>query len=111
MNNDIINQIASKLQVPVEVLWAALIKQAPISATIYSISFGIAFLAAIILFIIGIKCGKDSEGRVGFWVGAGLVFLVTFLAFSANAEFIFSGFFNPQYWAVHNILSCLQNNH
>lgn len=114
----LIESLAQKLGTTTEYLWGILIKQAPISATI-----DLCLLVAMIVFGIGLYkfhnwCNTEknrggytetryerSDGMlfVPMLVG-GVVLVIWFFIFIGSIESIITGFFNPEYWALHEIL-------
>jgi hypothetical protein len=106
----LLEQLAAKLGVAVDVLWAALMRQALIS--------GIAdliFLGAVAAFLFGtwkyvVLVHRKVEAREWdeiAWLPCGFVAVamvgITFAAL-AGLPMMFAAFFNPEYWALMRIL-------
>ncbi|MDZ4346137.1 MAG: hypothetical protein U1E51_27305 [Candidatus Binatia bacterium] len=102
--------IAAKLGIAVNVLWAALLRQAFIN--------GLADLL-FILFTIGlvfgtvklwkVVCRKVSDRTWGeesyaLAILASVVCLILVIVILSSLPIIFAAFFNPEYWALHKIL-------
>lgn len=109
----LIKQLADKLGTTTEHLWAALLRQAPISATCTIICFVIMLIVAWLLFKTGIKLGKMKEDRWDIdkevcqaivWTLAGCLVAVTCVVFCFQLDMVMAGFFNPEYWALKEIL-------
>lgn len=118
----LLNGIAAKLGTTTEYLWGVLLKQAPIDAAID---------LAIILFWVGLfyftgKTAKKYEANItepdGTWMReeerkkekSGVSTLVVIAAYFGLCAVIYgvfsfqniiNGFFNPEYWALQQILS------
>jgi hypothetical protein len=115
----LVEQLAIKLGTTADYLWSVLLKQAPISALTDLIYFMLISIGGIILFKTHksfSKPGEDtwenkydkSDGLVVamgviavIWV---LLFIVAFLSLGN----VINGFFNPEYWALNQILSNLK---
>lgn len=119
----LLEQLASKLGTTSEYLWGILLKQAPIDATI-------TLLQTLFLFLVGWGLWKvhkkllskpsgqdyDDSYYEKYKIGAifpmvlvtfgwGIMMLICFCSFSS----IVSGYFNPEYWALKEILNSLSN--
>lgn len=104
----LLETIAAKLGVTADMLWAALIKQAPISSTIDTILILLYFV------IVGLvhrmirradvsKFDDDESARTVvlgcYWIVFGIAgfFLIT------QAPLVIAGWFNPEYWALKQL--------
>lgn len=110
--NQAINLIAEKLSVPANGIYEALIRQAPITATIMAASLLIVFaiLTAFTLFLLRYSKSENSDEEVlmvlfSVLFGVSLVFLIVVIVCLPE---IVSGYFNPQYWALKDILGALK---
>jgi hypothetical protein len=108
-----LQQLADKLGVGVDRLLACLLKQAPIDATINIVAW-LALLAATGGMTLAcwrvykrMQTSPDSDneiilimlGTLAAGLGAGLLIM-----FCQGAAVTLAGFFNPDYWALHQIL-------
>ncbi len=112
-------QLAIKLGTTADYLWSVLLKQAPISALTDLIYFILISIGGIILFKAHKRFSKlgedgwtnkyeDSEELV-FVMGVivllwGVSFIVAFLSLGN----VINGFFNPEYWALNQVISNLK---
>lgn len=100
----LIDKLATKLGTTAEHLWGVLIKQAPISSTIDLI--GIALLFAVLLYAYKLLKRADldyADGPLAFalwW----LFFLLGLIVSIIAMPYILSGFFNPEYWALKQLI-------
>ena len=107
----LIRELASKLGTTVEHLWGVLVKQAPIEA---ATNLGCFLLFGVILGLIYRYAKKlfakqhrsDGEDAVlaiccAAFVIVGVVFLLLFVS---EVSMITAGFFNPEYWALKQII-------
>lgn len=110
---DLIKQLADKLGTTAEHLWGVLVKQAPISAGIYlAISLIVIFIIICIwyCFFNRFKIANKNNEYIDLEERAMLFFLsciptviaVSFLSYTI--ENTLAGFFNPEYWALKEIL-------
>ena len=104
--NDLLEQLAAKLGVAVDVLWSALIRQA-LFAGIGDLIFIAAIIAAVYFLVKLAKwIIKERVDEIA-WMPFGLVAIA--VAGSAvfsivNLPMLFAEFFNPKYWAIKEIL-------
>lgn len=111
MKDEVIKQLADKLGVAVDVLWAALLKQAPIAATIdlmISVAVGVFIFFA---WKLALKCEPRKESYLDLCsdrtCAVVVAFLVTFVLGGialVSLNTVLAGFFNPEYWALKQIL-------
>ena len=103
--------LAIKLGVAVEHLWEVLLKQAPISGALDVLFY--IFTAACVyvvyrlwLFIIR-KVGQDGWGEAAYIWPALATMAVFFLVIASllSLPVTLAAFFNPEYWALHKVLS------
>ncbi len=113
----LIEQLAQKLGTTTEYLWSVLLKQAPIDAATTLVQ--ILFIALFAWLLIAKHNKLSSQTDWGAYddkgynnvgvaalmiVGAAFVFVMTVLCFCSFGDVI-NGFFNPEYWALKQILS------
>jgi hypothetical protein len=96
--------LANKLGTTAEHLWAILIKQAYITAWT-DIILLIAFI--VLLFILGKISFKFLVNFDRILVSIIIVTVLCMLMGNFIPEIV-NGFFNPEYWAFKNILSCIK---
>ena len=117
---DTINVLANKLGTTGTHLWEVLVRQAPISCAINLSIFIIFLLLGTLGWIMGLKLFdaankmKNSETKeILHGTSIGIIFLVfiisMFIIFrSFNITLWVSGFFNPEYWALHQVISMFE---
>lgn len=102
----LIERLAAKLGTTAEHLWGVLVRQAPISgATDLGVLIA-SFAIAALLGVIALRTKDEDEGGMSFAVGmAALIAGASALAmFMSGASIIAAAFFNPEYWALKQIL-------
>lgn len=115
----LLEKLAAKLGTTVEMLWGVLLKQAWISATtdlIFCIGIILGFVWCF-RFVqrkttpIPETEGRyayadwDDEGKVIAWVVIAIMAVIGGILLIAGLENIVTGYLNPQYWALKEILS------
>lgn len=107
----LIHDLATKLGTTAEHLWCVLVRQAPLSATINLLQLIGACAVAYILVRASIKLwekegnGEDCEGyAIVATVGAVAACFVAAVTLLYLPEAIVAGWFNPEYWALKQIL-------
>lgn len=105
---EIINQLADKLLVPVEHLWGVLVNQAPIAAAtiVLQIFIGVVFYVCTYKKLKKMANGDtDGDALILLWIVWGYCALVSamFVFFCSVPELI-SAVFNPEYWALKQLL-------
>lgn len=103
----LLTALSEKLGTTTEYLWSALLWQAPITGSVHlllliTLSFGFIYLAK------RLHSSKDNIPEDEYFlamviVAAFGVFLV--LIFAAALPSIIAAFFNPEYWALRQIVS------
>jgi len=119
----LLEELANKLGTTTEYLWTILLKQAPIDATITLLQTIVIIIFGWVLWKVHKKLLSTPKGQnVGNYyqkhdLGAELpMFLATIgwvimLAYCfINFSCIVSGYFNPEYWALKQILNALGNH-
>lgn len=118
----LIEQLAQKLGTSAEYLWSVLLKQAPISATTTLIQILATAVFGWVLWKTHKRlCKKESDEKYaesgyeeyGELAGipmiiGGLLFVIFGVASFLCIEEVISGYFNPEYWALHEILRQLK---
>lgn len=101
MNDKLIDTLAGKLGTTAENVFSALVKQAPISASVNIVSMSIFLLIVALSWALVKKCDPDSKGPV--LVLAALISIIWIAMAIALAPEIASGFVNPEYCAIREI--------
>lgn len=109
----LLNALAAKLGVGVEVLWVALLKQAPIDSCVNVIIAALAVASGWLYFtkylpFVRRLWRENHDAEVVAVIGAafwGLFLVVIGFAFIFSLSTIIAGFYNPEYWALMEILS------
>jgi len=111
----LIDKLAVKLGIAVEILWTALIKQAYVSNTVDLVAFFI--LAAISIWGFKFIRNKTKDGGEWHddgdasgisWLLWGLYTIVIALIICLNLSGTVSGIINPEYWALKEILGAVK---
>lgn len=114
----LLQQLANKMGTTVQYLWSVLIKQARVSAITDLITLSITILLAYAIFRIHLKlsftkgtsshCKYDDNEAYGIIMLVGTItiaaMLLIHLCFMGDT---INGFFNPEYWALKEILDSL----
>jgi hypothetical protein len=120
MNEELIRELAEKLGTTTEYLWASLVNQAFVSSVTSVIIYGI-WAVVLLVAVPWLKkawnwAGEEvSHGEAEFrgtvLIASFCVWVVTaslwFIGFLVNAKTIISGFVNPEYWALQELLRLL----
>lgn len=113
---NVLSQLAEKLGTTTEYLWSVLIKQAPISALTTLFQMVLFVVVGIILFKIHKWLCQTPEGNYNsryddyeelavipmLLAGIGYIIVMIILFFCISD--VVNGFFNPEYWALKEIL-------
>jgi hypothetical protein len=112
----LIEQLAQKLGTTAEYLWTALLKQAPISAMIDLVYLVIVTIMGIGLYKLHKYCTKETgEYKESIYEDKGelvipamvilaIVWVIFFIVCFFSIGNIINGFFNPEYWALKEVL-------
>lgn len=98
--------LAAKLGVTAEHLWGVLIKQAPIDGTIDFIAcvslvyFNVAFLRLVVRKTLS----DDPDCAIAAWGAVVVLVIISSIIVWRNAVMIIAAFFNPEYWALKQLL-------
>lgn len=115
MKDEILKELADKLGVAIDTLWGALLKQAPISATMDVLVWVLLSALSIGGWLwcrkIAAKArtkdwGNDEPyivGTIVVGVVSAILTLVCLISLS-EMEVSLAGFFNPEYWALKQII-------
>lgn len=117
---ELLDKLASKLGTTAEYLWAVLLKQAPIAASVTLFQLIVICIVGFYLYKAHKRFSKpDSYDNCNQYenhdyLGPTMVCLFLVWGFLAVIAFlcideIFYGYFNPEYWALQEILSNLNN--
>lgn len=111
MYDEVVVRLAAQMGVAVEVLWGALLVQAKIYsifATALVIVGGVAlaeFWRWLRHYVGSITEPGDVEVAVCAWAAWGVLFVILVFTVITYAADILAGFFNPEYWALMEVLS------
>lgn len=112
----LLEQLASKLGTTAESLWTVLIRQASIAATVHLCFTVLIIIIGIILWKIN-KRFNENDGTMSYRYNNSLsitmgittiIWTVFFVGQFAKIDVIVNGFFNPEYWALMEILNALK---
>lgn len=109
---NLIDALASKLGVAVDVLWAALIRQAFIAGIVDLTIIALLCVAAFYMktwaaWLLKNENRIDEMAWFPFGVVAALV-VVSIICVLSELPITLAAFFNPEYWAVNKILGTLK---
>ena len=109
----LLEKLANKLGTTAELLWGILIAQAPISATIDLITHLLCAIAAYYMIRIPCKNLQDEseypEGNITV-LGVGILFgVIVLICFTHDLPLIVAGWFNPEYWALHEVAQTMRS--
>lgn len=118
----LMEQLAQKLGTTSEYLWSILLRQAPIDATltlcylIFTLLFGIALYTVHRRLMEEKKEGGYTETRYSKYEESAIIPMVIatvcLLLMCVGAIFVFpnmiNGYFNPEYWALQQILDAMK---
>ena len=104
--------LANKLGTTAEYLWSVLLKQAPIT--------GVTDLLLLIALVLGTaiwartvyvntseeeweKRWQDDTAPIA-WISVAVLFVITLILVTSNLSMVFAALFNPEYWALKQVL-------
>ncbi len=102
--------LAAKLGTTVDHLWGVLLKQAPIDGTIDLIVcialvwFNVSFLRAVVRKTLSDDPEWEEEKAIIAWMMVAVFFVISGLIVWHNTAMIIASFFNPEYWALNQLL-------
>lgn len=106
----VLTDLAEKLGTTAEYLWAALLRQAPISG-LADLALMAGWISATVIWTkIVIRKAPTwekeyEEDRAIFaWIGVILLWISTAYSITAGLSLTISAFLNPEYWALKQIL-------
>jgi hypothetical protein len=114
---DLVKGLVEKLGTTADHLWGVLIKQAPISSACDCVAvFFIVVLSVLAIFKIS-NSSQHQEGKtkqlyfyehdelaIGLTAVLFIIAFITIMAFIFSFNTIMAGFFNPEYWALKQII-------
>lgn len=107
-----LNELAGKFGVAADQLWDCLLKQAPISSAVelvllvLGLAITVYCLARLYRRVRKLEKYDDWTGEMICLAITGALFgFISFLAITVDGSTIIAGFLNPQYWALHQLLS------
>lgn len=111
----LLEELAKKLGTTVEYLWGVLLKQAKVEAiqwTIILLIFIIYSLLCIKYLLWGLRdwdsfSSSEEEHYFTVWFILGVIWCVFFVIILANVTNLVNAIFNPEYWALKEILSLI----
>lgn len=102
-----LTELAKRLGTTGEHMWSVVVRQAPIASTIYFL-----WLALTIAVSVGFAWkawhNKDRWGYV--WGGASILVACIGLFELSDLNQALAGYYNPEYWALHDILDSLNGD-
>lgn len=107
----LLEQLALKLGVTVEYLWAVMVKQAMINSIIDIAMSILLILTNVAFFKLYKKQSKDDYGDIKYieaYAIGGLLLIVLDAVMFFSIGSILTGFLNPEYWALNQILEKLK---
>ena len=117
---ELLKQLAQKMGTTTEYLWGVLLRQAPIDATISLVLLILTVPVGWLLWRIHIKIESSTPDDVFSDKGYNgviqpvvmLIMGIGYILFAIRSIFdiqnIITGYFNPEYWALHEILNALK---
>jgi len=117
--NKLIEALAQKLGTTAEHLWGVLVKQARVELIVTAIEIPLMLLAMYICFryiiyifklkpedgeIMDVLCAPQTPIRIVCFVSCWLILAVCFIFICVNLEQIPTLIYNPEYWALKEIL-------
>lgn len=123
-NNQLLETLAQNLGTTVEYLWSVLLKQAPISATIDLILLILVLVAGYLLYRLHVRLSATTPNKDKYYgdesvydssdiaaplmcIAATIWFLI-FIVAVCYIPNIINGYFNPEYWALKEILNSVK---
>lgn len=103
MKNELLDTLAVKLETTSVYLWDILIDQAYVSAMIDSAVL-VLLLAIFALSLFYRAKVSDSWDIDGYNIICVFTFSFALFYFIFSAEYIYAGFFNPEYWALLQLI-------
>jgi hypothetical protein len=104
-----LTSLALKLGTTTEHLWGVLVSQAPISSTVGTVLLLLWFAACVYAVKRSAAVNQNDDMKIPAVMGAGVFALLFFITFVSSVSNIAAGFFNPEYWALHEVLSSIKH--
>lgn len=114
MRDELIQELAAKMGVAVDVLWGALLRQAPITGCVEIIFAVFVICAAAAMVFVTRRIHKfvsDEPDYQPMWIGVGIAWLVIFwlaMGVICSLPTTVAAFLNPDYWALNTILNAVR---
>jgi amino acid transporter len=110
----LIESLAQKLGTTSELLWSVLLKQAKIQAITTLFQIGLIIVFGLILYHLHIKFLNEyryeEHDSIGIIMTTALAFFaVLFFAAFFSIDSVINGFFNPEYWALDQVLRSIKD--
>ena len=104
----LLQALADQLGTTTDLLWQALVKQAPISSAARLFSHLLSIILPATAFILGLRSLDLSQEEAGFFLLLLAAFtIIACLLFAVSLGGILAGFLNPEFWALNYILEAL----
>ena len=106
-----IDAIAANLGVAAEHVYAALVKQAVVSgigSVVWAVGAAIVAVAVVWGLVRITKSVVIDEDMVAVYFIGAVILTISGAVFVVNAQDAFTAFYNPEYWAMKEILSSLK---
>jgi len=114
-----LEKLAEKLGTTTEYLWGVLLKQAPITAVTELVYLILVVLCGITLYKIHKRLSKKVDGNNSIYyeseelvivpmVIATIIWAILFIICFLSIGSIVTGFLNPEYWALDEIMSLIK---
>ena len=101
----LLETLSGKLGVATEVLWGALLRQAPISSITNIVV--LVLLSVLVVFAVIWLSKQEVDECNPIWFLVFCASVATLIAFFTTVEKTIAGFINPEYWALSKILETL----
>lgn len=111
MNDETLKLLADKLGVTIEHLWEVMVRQAPVTASIDTVTIMLAAALFLWLTIKGATIFKEDDDNAPAGAGAlicGCITIILVLCFLGGLATNVSAFTNPEYWALKQLLSAIK---
>ena len=102
----LVEKLATQLGTTAEHLWKVLVAQAPITASAYTATWIIMFAIGVLTLYLLYKNRQHKYGNwfVIFAVIPIMILVFCVIFFAVSVPLILAGFFNPEYWALKQII-------
>lgn len=109
----LLQELAEQLGTTTEYLWEVLVSQAPINS-LTNIAMYVLWIVGVILIVrYWVRSTEDlweteNVVLITFYLLSGVWFVVGFFALLTSAHNTITGFLNPEYWALQQILELMK---